>query len=868
MQRSTMLMLSASTSILSLFAAVPASAQAVPAEAPTAADSQPDARDTIIVTGSRFSNRTVADSPVPIDVISAEQLNASGFTETNKVLNQLVPSFNFPQPSLTDGTDSLRPATLRGLAPDQTLVLINGKRRHTAALLNLNGSVGRGSSAVDLNEIPPIAIDRIEVLRDGASSQYGSDAIAGVINIQLGKKTGVRASATYGQYNTTLSGVSDINGVVTGAGGLPVVTTAGGGNNDLLQLSTTGERERNDGATLTLATSLGLPIGDRGYFVFSGQFRDRDPTNRSGADPRRQYPTIGDPRELTIDRFNHRYGDGKAVDYNFFVNAGYDLLPALQIYGFGSYGIRDADGAGFYRRANDARNRDFAASTTTFVPYYPDGFLPLIASQIEDVSGTLGLKGEIGGGWDADLSVVYGSNQLDYSVQNSFNVSLGGINSPRVFDAGGIASGQTVVNLDFSRKFDVSFLSSLGLALGAEYRDENFKIREGEVASYINGPFTTNGAAGGAQVFPGFRPNNAVDVSRNSFAGYVELDADVTDRLSFQFAGRYESFSDFGDTLNGKVAARWEFVKGIALRGSISTGFRAPSLAQQFFATTSTNNVGGQLIEVGTFPVSDPVAVALGSRQLEAEKATNFGGGFAFTAIPRFNLTVDYYNIRLRDRVTLTENLQGSGVVAILQSAGINNVTSARFFVNGVNTTTQGVDVVATYRVPDFGLGRFQLTAGYNYNQTDITQRAVLPSLPNLVLFGRTESFRLTDGQPRDKLNLALDWSYDGVGATIRTNRFGSVFVPGGSTNIALGRGEAPGDFTLTPKWITDIEGRVTVIRGVELAAGVDNVFDVYPDRSPAGGVFGNNSFFLPYSNLSPFGFNGRFIYGRVSFNL
>jgi iron complex outermembrane receptor protein len=863
-----MLMLSASTSILSLFAAVPASAQAVPAEAPTAADSQPDARDTIIVTGSRFSNRTVADSPVPIDVISAEQLNASGFTETNKVLNQLVPSFNFPQPSLTDGTDSLRPATLRGLAPDQTLVLINGKRRHTAALLNLNGSVGRGSSAVDLNEIPPIAIDRIEVLRDGASSQYGSDAIAGVINIQLGKKTGVRASATYGQYNTTLSGVSDINGVVTGAGGLPVVTTAGGGNNDLLQLSTTGERERNDGATLTLATSLGLPIGDRGYFVFSGQFRDRDPTNRSGADPRRQYPTIGDPRELTIDRFNHRYGDGKAVDYNFFVNAGYDLLPALQIYGFGSYGIRDADGAGFYRRANDARNRDFAASTTTFVPYYPDGFLPLIASQIEDVSGTLGLKGEIGGGWDADLSVVYGSNQLDYSVQNSFNVSLGGINSPRVFDAGGIASGQTVVNLDFSRKFDVSFLSSLGLALGAEYRDENFKIREGEVASYINGPFTTNGAAGGAQVFPGFRPNNAVDVSRNSFAGYVELDADVTDRLSFQFAGRYESFSDFGDTLNGKVAARWEFVKGIALRGSISTGFRAPSLAQQFFATTSTNNVGGQLIEVGTFPVSDPVAVALGSRQLEAEKATNFGGGFAFTAIPRFNLTVDYYNIRLRDRVTLTENLQGSGVVAILQSAGINNVTSARFFVNGVNTTTQGVDVVATYRVPDFGLGRFQLTAGYNYNQTDITQRAVLPSLPNLVLFGRTESFRLTDGQPRDKLNLALDWSYDGVGATIRTNRFGSVFVPGGSTNIALGRGEAPGDFTLTPKWITDIEGRVTVIRGVELAAGVDNVFDVYPDRSPAGGVFGNNSFFLPYSNLSPFGFNGRFIYGRVSFNL
>lgn len=804
-------------------------------------------------------------------------MTRGGATETNKLLSQLVPSFNFPQPSLTDVTDSLRPATLRGLAPDQTLVLINGKRRHTAALLNLNGSVGRGSSAVDLNQIPAIAIDRIEVLRDGASSQYGSDAIAGVINVQLSKKAGVQTLVTYGRYITTLDGVPDVTGVATGPTGLPIVATASGSTtacvvsptcNDLLSLTSTGrEKTIGDGNTLTVAARVGLPVGDDAYLVFSGQFRDRDPTNRSAADPRRQYPTVGDPRELTINRFNHRYGDGQVEDFNFFVNAGYDLMPDVELYAFGSYGIRDGNGAGFFRRPNDVRNRDFAASTTTFVPFYADGFLPLINSEIEDVSGAVGLKGDIGSGVLADLSVVYGSNQLDYLVTNSFNVSLGGINSPRSFDAGGLAAGQTVVNLDLSKRFDVGFVDSFGIAVGGEFRDENFKIRAGQTSSFINGPFSAapfNGA-GGSQVFPGFRPNNAVDVSRNSFAFYGEIDTSITKTLTVQLAGRYERFSDFGSTINGKVAGRWEFLPGYSIRGSVSTGFRAPSLAQQFFETTSTNNVNGNLIEIGTFPVSDPVARALGSRQLEAEKATNLAGGFAISPFDGFSLTADYYNIRIRDRVVLTENLTGAAVVGILTAAGINNVTSARFFVNGVNTKTQGVDIVGTYSVPEFGLGKFRLTAGYNYNETTITRRAILPSVPNLILFGRQESFRLTDGQPQDKLNLSLDWSLDRFSATFRTNRFGSVFVAGTSTNLAVARGAGPADFTLSPKWVSDVEVRAKVYEGVELAIGADNVFDTYPDRVPAGGVFGNNGFFLPYSNLSPFGFNGRFLYGRIS---
>ena len=543
--------------------------------------------------------------------------------------------------------------------------------------------------------------------------------------------------------------------------------------------------------------------------------------------------------------------------------------------------MRDGDGAGFFRRANDPRNRDFAASTTTFVPFYPNGFLPLIVSDIEDISIAGGVKATPGD-WTVDLSLVYGSNELNYSVENSFNTSLGGINSPRRFDAGGLSSSHHVVNLDFTRKLNIGLFKSVGLAFGAEYRSENFQIREGNVASFVNGPFSVApfNAPGGAQVFPGFRPNNRINVNRANWSGYLELDTEINDQLTLQLAGRFESYSDFGNTVNGKAAARYEPIKGVAIRGSVSTGFRAPSLAQQFFATTSTNNVTingvAQLIEVGTFPVSDPVARALGSQPLRPESATNLAGGIALDFIPGLSITADYYNISIRNRIVLTENLTGNAVVAQLLANGISNVSSARFFINGVNTRTQGVDIIGTYRFPDFGLGKFRFTAGFNYNDTQITRRAALgiPALANSVLFGRTESFRLTDGQPRDKINFALDWTLNDLSVSLRTNRFGrvrsagsgGVTVTNGTINIPA-FGTQPGDLTLTPKWITDLQITAKIFKNYELSAGIDNVFDVYPDRVPTVAGFTPNSFFLPYSSLSPFGFNGRFIYVRGAVN-
>jgi iron complex outermembrane receptor protein len=891
-----------------------------------AASETPTEQD-IIVTGTRRSDRTVADSPVPVDVIGSEAISNTGQTETNKILNQLVPSFNFPQPSIADGSDALRPATLRGLSPDQTLVLINGKRRHVSALLNINGTIGRGSAAVDMNLIPGIAISRVEVLRDGAAAQYGSDAIAGVINIQLkSADNGGKASLTYGEYYTTLDGVDRVTGLQLDSNGQPQLDPA---DNRYFLANTDGERKATDGMQATLAANLGLPVGQNGFVNVSAEYRRRDDTNRAGYDLRPNFirPTSAfDPREVAFNRLQFRFGDPRTSDYNLFVNSGLEVSPGWDVYAFGSFGHRRTVSAANWRQQSNGANRDWSAlapnetpTAANFVALTDIGFLPLIETDLDDYSGTIGLRGEVAG-WGLDLSAGRGHNSFDYQVRDTLNSSFGP-DSQSDFDAGGLRYGQNIFNLDLSREFAVGgFAKPLSVAVGAEHRRENFKIRPGDTQSWAIGPlfqaavtttsadcaaqqgvfnattsvcsFPGRQAPVGAQGFPGIPENSRTDESRHSWAAYVELDTDPLPNVTTTLAGRFEHFSDFGSTWNGKFAARWEPVTGYALRGSVSNGFRAPSLHQQFFTTTSTNFIGGVPVDIATLSTDAPAARALGAKDLKPEKSVNISFGGTANPVRGLTLTADLYQIKIDDRIVLTETLGNGGtgntatvqsaVTALLASSGFPQVAAARFFINGLDTTTKGVDLVAAYNLRAGDLGRWTLTAAYNYNKTKIDKRldavGPLAQIPGIVLFGRVEGLRFTEGQPRDKIVLSADGDIGAFGLTARTTRYGKVVSPGAANPIADPTSltaDGPDDIFLGRKWITDLELRFNAGGDrTEFALGANNLFDVYPDRSPfgprptsVGGVYPANQIYIPYSIFSPFGFNGRFLYGRVSVN-
>ena len=927
----------------SLAQEAPAQPATRPAAAPPVPADEINDQNTIIVTGTRRTDRTLADSPVPVDVISGESLTNSGLTEVNKALNQLVPSFNFPQPSIADGTDVLRPATLRGLSPDQTLVLINGKRRHVSALLNINGTIGRGSAAVDMNLIPTLAIERIEVLRDGASSQYGSDAIAGVINVRLKRaNNGGRATASYGKYITTLEGVRNFDGLQVNASGQPILDPADSppSPSRYFLADSDGERKARDGAITTIGANIGLPIGS-GFVNLTAEYRDRNATNRAGFDLRPNYvPSNGlpafDPRELTFDRLQFKFGDAKTEDFNFFVNAGVPIGD-FEAYAFGSYGKRDGLSAANYRPANAAANRNFATISPStspnngnFVALTPDGFLPLIDTDLQDWAGTVGLRGELSG-WKTDLSLGYGHNQFAFTIRDSLNTSFGTA-SQNTFDAGRLDFGQWLANLDFSKQFEVGLASPLLIAAGAEYRNENFKITPGELQSYALGPlfraafvtlapnctaeggvfnavtnvcsFPGRQAPAGTQGFPGIPPASATDESRSSYAGYVEFDGEIFDKFTATVAGRFEHFTDFGNTVNGKLALRYEVAPGYALRGSISNGFRAPSLHQQFFTTTSTNFISGVPVDISTVAVKSAIARALGAEDLKPEKSVNLSFGATANPFRGLSITADFYQIKISDRVVLTENLTatrgplgqplfattiiggttfsgnpvGGAIATILNNGGFNSVGAARFFINGLDTTTRGLDLIGTYRFTTSSLGKWNLTAALNVNKTKIDKRidalGSLASVPGLVLFGREQGLRFTRGQPRNKVVLSADGEIGNFGVTARTTRYGKVLAPDAASPLAPNQADleaiGPDDQKLSPKWITDLEIRHRFFDRFDLAIGANNIFDVYPDRRrfgkrPDGERYPQNFQYIPYSGGgSPFGFNGRFIYVRA----
>ena len=819
----------------------------------------------LVVIGSRNTGRSVIESAVPVDVLTPRDLEAIGYTETTQLLNLLIPSYNTTQSSITDGTDHVRPATLRGLGPDHVLVLINGKRRHTGALVHVNGSMGRGSTGVDLNAIPASAIERVEVLRDGAAAQYGSDAIAGVINIVLKERAGFDANVSYGQH---LSSVT--RGYAESEGLLPDARDAGSDayswDGDGVNIGSPEDVTYTDGETVNVNLGYGAEVGE-GTMYISATLRDRGYTNRAGLDPRGQYyDGFGGANytEETIDRLNHRFGNGSFTEYAAFLN-GSMPVGAAQAYIFGGYSYRDGQSGCYFRRSLDNRtNRDI----------YPDGFLPMIAAKVADGSIAGGIKGAFGD-WAYDLSETFGTNAFTFDMENTHNASQR--NGQTEFDAGTLFFAQSSTNLDLFRSFDMGFSSPVSVALGAEFRYENYQIRAGEENSYANGgipvddgPSAGAGTAAGCQCFPGFSPSSEQDEARTNVGVYLDVETDITSALQLGIAGRFENYSDFGSTFTGKVAGRYEINPVIALRGAASTGYRAPSLAQSWFTSIATNFIDGVPFEVGTFAVASPTARALGAKDLTPETSINFSAGITF-ATEMLSLTVDAYQVDITDRITFTENFTGSTIADFLATRGIN-ANGGRFFTNAIDSKTQGIDIIARYGTSVAG-GDLRLTLGANFTDTEVTNLDFdsngdgeldaiaapdqLKALGKSTLVGRNRIGDYQDLQPNSKINAQVNFDKGALALMLRVNRFGEV------TN--LHSSDPVRDQTLSAKVLTDMEVAYRLGGGLRFSVGANNLLDVYPDKS-----FKSSSFngIFPYSGASPFGFSGRFVYTRLTYHL
>ncbi len=773
--------------------------------------------DDIVVTGTRVANRSRLDTVAPVDVVTAETLEQRGTTELAAQLAASVPALNFPRPSATDGTDSIRPATLRGQGPDQTLVLVNGVRRHHTALVNLNGSVGRGSSAADLNALPSSAIERIEVLRDGAAAQYGSDAIAGVLNLRLREaREGGGAAVTYGQYVTDYTGFY-------------------GRDDDI-----------RDGDTLTVSGWQGFALGDEGFLTASVEYRDRERTNRSDINP-------------TLGRITGGQGDAQTEDLTLYLNAGAPISASWEAYGWAGYQNREGSAAAFYRTPTDnTQNPDYGSGRK-----YPDGYLPFILTDTTDWTAAGGVRGQAGA-WNLDLNLGYGSNEIEFGAENTMNPTYG-LDGPTSFYAGSLKYSQLVLGVDAAREYDLGWAGPLNVAVGLEARRENYQIGAGEEASYGRGPVLVAGGntlSFGSRGFTGFTPNNEVDEDRNNVGVYLDLEGEVVEGLTLSGAVRYENYSDFGDNVSGKLAGRYDFNPNFAIRGAVSTGFRAPSLQQQYYTQTSILYINNIPYETGTYPSVSEVGVALGGTPLEAEESVNYSLGFVFREGP-FELTADAYRIDITDRIILSETLTGSATAAegtnartIFDLLAPYGASAARFFINGVDTETTGLDVVARYRAETAAGHQLDFTLAGNINDFDVTRTPVTQSgvLPQpTTLFGRQATYRFEEGTPPWKIVFQTDWEANRLGGTVRLTGYGDVLAAGSTEATDLQLGDA---------LVADVEARYRVTDNVIVSIGADNVLDQYPRQSLRQN---NTSGAFPFSNFSPYGFNGRYVYGRLA---
>jgi len=801
----------------------------------------------VVVTGTRALDRTVLEAPVPIDVLTSADIRQTGLTETSQVLQMLAPSFNFPRPSVNDGTDHVRPATLRGLGPDQTLVLVNGKRRHTTALVHVNQSVGRGSTSVDLNAIPVSAIERIEILRDGAAAQYGSDAIAGVINIILKTEQQTSISTTLGQVRTSPDG---------------------GG-------------EYRDGSLFQADANFGRAFRGDGFFHVAGEFRNRDRTNRARADTTPQcFTTVPNCSELPdgTSIYDNRLrqswqGDAESRDFTLFLNSELPLESGVRLYGFGGYGVRDGRAAGFFRRPTDDR-------TIRAPEFYPNGFLPLIRSDIKDYSGAIGAKGNYRGfGWN--LGGVYGGNSFEFNLEQSANVSLG-LASPKTFYAGALRDNQGTINLDIVKPFTTALMGPLNVAIGAEFRRDGYTLERGDESSFaagtatiLDGPRAGRAAPPFSQVFPGFRPVDEVDDSRTNFGAYVDVEATPFDRLLVAVAGRVENYSDFGSTTDGKLAARLDLFSGVALRGAVQTGFRAPSLGQSNFSSVATNFINSVPFEIRTFAVGSPGAILLGAKDLRPEESVNLSGGVTLQPVRNFSLSADYYQVDIDDRIVLSGNFIDASVRNLLAANGIPGVSGARYFTNAIDTRTKGLDVVLNYGLELERAGLLRFTGGYNHNKTSVTRVSGTPaqlSAVSTALFDRVQRTLIERGQPRNSVSLTLNHLFRGFTTNLHASRFGEITIYQ-SVSATPAAPNGPIDPTFRPnldqkfdaKWVSDVALSYRFFNQLGLTVGANNIFDVYPDTvvtpNQTRGIY-------RYAGASPFGFNGRYMYVRASYDL
>jgi len=853
----------------------------------------------VIIVGSRNPNRTATESAVPVDVIDIKELNSvAPQVNLNQILNYVAPSFTSNTQTISDGTDHIDPASLRGLGPDQVLVLINGKRRHTSSLINVNGTFGRGSVGTDLNAIPAAAIQRIEVLRDGAAAQYGSDAIAGVINIVLNKSVNeLTASITTGANFT-----KNANGQTGGS----------------------------DGETTNVAASYGIPLGNNGgYINLSGDFDVRQDYSRmkeweggifnlynrvervaeadgfnitelldddvadviqysnqagidlNGATTKEELRDVlsSDDTDAELaarsqqrSDYNMRVGQSALRGGRFFANFSLPLDDnGTELYSFAGISSRTGNSAGFYRLPNQSR---------TFTPAYINGFLPEINSNIKDQSMSLGIKGKIGD-WSVDLSNTYGKNSFLYTIGNTFNASLQNA-SPTKFDAGGFSFLQNTSNLDITQFFD-DVMSGLNVAFGAEYRVENYDIVAGEEASYAqytaNGQritlasqqpsqdFFGNSRPGGSQVFPGFAPSNELSRGRSSVAGYLDLEADFSEKFLTSFAARFENYSDFGSTINFKLATRYKVTDNLNIRAAANTGFRAPSLHQINFNSTSTIfDQAGNPQEVGTFANDSRAAQLLGIPELKEEISSSVSLGLT-AQIPDANLTitVDGYYVKINDRVVYTGQFSGPGTGTeldnLLRQA---NATAASFFANAINTESRGLDVVITHKTNLGANWRLKSDLAGTFSKTnqigDINASQVLKDAGLVdTYFPEDSRVYLEEAVPRTKINLSNSLTSDKLIVFLRNVYFGEVTEA--TTTVANQQ-------VFGTKVVTDLSIGYKATDALTLTVGANNLLDIYPDR--AAEEFGNRSSgrFDWSRRAQQFGIGGRFLFARLSFVL